>query len=87
MMWLKACTRCQGDLIEGMDLDGPVVQCLQCGRSGTRPRHDRALSRSQPARRRRTRPPVDSWMAQDMNAGDLGPMIGAQDAGGDAWAS
>ncbi|MBI2862470.1 MAG: hypothetical protein HYX89_06600 [Chloroflexi bacterium] len=31
MIWLKACHRCQGDFLEGVDSYGVYVACLQCG--------------------------------------------------------
>ncbi len=31
MFWLKACTRCGGDLAAGNDHYGQYVSCLQCG--------------------------------------------------------
>lgn len=78
MMWLKACIRCQGDLVEGFDFDGPVVQCLQCGRSVASPRQPR--SRMPAAPRRRSTP-------RGLTAGDLGPMMASHQAAPDAWAS
>ena len=32
MFWIKACTRCKGDLYEGTDIYGTYVCCLQCAR-------------------------------------------------------
>ena len=32
MYWLKACSKCGGDLYEGTDMFGPYVACLQCTR-------------------------------------------------------
>ena len=31
MMWLKACSRCAGDLLLQSDFYGSYVACLQCG--------------------------------------------------------
>ncbi len=31
MMWLKACSRCAGDLLLQSDFYGSYVGCLQCG--------------------------------------------------------
>lgn len=31
MYWLKACTRCGGDLHEEQDHYGEYVACIQCG--------------------------------------------------------
>lgn len=31
MFWLKACPRCHGDLIDGQDMYGSYIDCLQCG--------------------------------------------------------
>ena len=33
MVWPKACPHCHGDLIRDLDLDGPYVGCIQCGRA------------------------------------------------------
>jgi len=33
MLWPKACPHCHGDLIRDLDLDGPYVGCIQCGRA------------------------------------------------------
>jgi hypothetical protein len=33
MMWPKTCPRCHGDLVLEIDLDGPFVGCIQCGRT------------------------------------------------------
>jgi hypothetical protein len=33
MFWPKACPHCHGDLARDLDLDGPYVGCIQCGRS------------------------------------------------------
>jgi DNA-directed RNA polymerase subunit M/transcription elongation factor TFIIS len=30
-IYLKACPRCSGDLIETKDVDGDCRRCLQCG--------------------------------------------------------
>lgn len=80
MMWLKACTHCHGDLVEGYDFDGPVVQCLQCGRHGTSPRQTtRVRAHHTPTRRQRSAP-------RGFTVNDLGPMIG-NDTSGEAWAS
>ena len=32
MIWIKACPKCQGDLIASADIYGKYVSCLQCGR-------------------------------------------------------
>lgn len=32
MYWLKACSKCGGDLHEAQDQFGRYVACLQCGR-------------------------------------------------------
>lgn len=34
--WLRACTKCGGDLELSADLDGPYVACVQCGVELTR---------------------------------------------------
>lgn len=31
MMFLKACPKCEGDLLLGGDMYGRYVKCLQCG--------------------------------------------------------
>lgn len=31
MLWLKACPRCEGDLVLEEDMFGSFVSCLQCG--------------------------------------------------------
>ena len=31
MFWLKACPRCQGDLLGQSDSYGSYIACLQCG--------------------------------------------------------
>lgn len=31
MVWFKACSRCQGDLVTGADQYEPYVICVQCG--------------------------------------------------------
>ena len=31
MLYLKACPRCRGDIHYATDIDGPYLQCLQCG--------------------------------------------------------
>lgn len=31
MLYLKACPRCRGDVHYAVDIDGPFLQCLQCG--------------------------------------------------------
>ena len=31
MLYLKACPRCNGDVHFAADIDGPYLQCLQCG--------------------------------------------------------
>ena len=31
MLYFKACPRCRGDVRFAIDIDGPFVQCLQCG--------------------------------------------------------
>jgi len=30
MIWLRACPRCKGDLVEQSDWDGDELVCLQC---------------------------------------------------------
>ena len=35
MYWIKACTKCGGDLYESADQHGRYVACLQCGRYST----------------------------------------------------
>ena len=80
MMWLKACPRCQGDLFEGVDFDGPVVQCLQCGRSAASPSRARSHQSTSPRRARRS-------ARRGFTLGDLGPMIASQQESGEAWAS
>ena len=74
MMWLKACRRCHGDLVESIDFDGPVIQCLQCGRSAARPHQ--AATRNASGRR----PP-----ARGFTLGDLGPMVAGGPPAGDTW--
>ena len=74
MMWLKACRRCHGDLVESIDLDGPVVQCLQCGRSAARP-HQVAARNA--AVRRST--------GRGFTLADLGPMMASGPNSGDTW--
>lgn len=32
MMWLRACSKCGGDLFRDWDEQGPIISCLQCGR-------------------------------------------------------
>ena len=32
MMYLKACTKCSGDLTLGQDSYGAFLKCLQCGK-------------------------------------------------------
>jgi len=29
--WSKSCPRCRGDLVEGQDVSGFYIHCLQCG--------------------------------------------------------
>lgn len=81
MMWLKACRHCHGDLFETSDFDGPIVQCLQCGRSAPSQSQVRARSRSSvvPSRGRRRSP-------ASFTPADIGPMIAGQNDGADAWA-
>jgi hypothetical protein len=31
MIWLKACRRCKGDLVEQEDIYGRYIACLHCG--------------------------------------------------------
>ena len=31
MYWLKSCTRCGGDLYDGVDIYGRYTACTQCG--------------------------------------------------------
>ncbi len=31
MMFLKACSKCKGDMIQARDMYGDYVKCLQCG--------------------------------------------------------
>ena len=80
MMWLKACPRCQGDLFEGVDFDGPVVKCLQCGRSAAGPSQVRS-HQALPTRRAH-RPATRRFTLSD-----LGPMMASHQDGGEAWAS
>lgn len=77
MMWLKACSHCHGDLFETSDFDGPIVQCLQCGRSAPSPSQVRMRSRASvaPARRSRRRTP------RGFTPADIGPMIASQNDG------
>ncbi len=74
MMWLKACRRCHGDLVESIDFDGPVVQCLQCGRSAARPHQVPARN----ATGRRSAVRGFTW-------GDLGPMMAGGTSTGETW--
>lgn len=31
MIWYKKCRRCGGDLVQGSDLHGEYISCMQCG--------------------------------------------------------
>lgn len=31
MIWYKTCSRCGGDLVQGSDLHGDYISCMQCG--------------------------------------------------------
>ena len=55
MFWLKACTRCHGDLHEIDEVGYHYVSCLQCGRTLT-DAQDKALPRT--PRRAQVRPLV-----------------------------
>lgn len=57
MYWLKACTRCHGDLHEIVDVGDTYVSCIQCGKILTE-EQERALLRpqSRPVSELRPRP-------------------------------
>ena len=40
MLFLRACPRCRGDVVEQSDVYGPYYECLQCGWLRDRPKTD-----------------------------------------------
>lgn len=45
MLWLKACPRCQGDLLLQADTYGSYIACIQCGHT-LQPEQEKRLALS-----------------------------------------
>ena len=55
MFWLKACSRCGGDLFSDRDPYGAYISCMQCGRYMT---EDEETELKLPAPMRKAQPVV-----------------------------
>ena len=63
MLYLKACPRCRGDVRYAVDIEGPFLQCLQCGFAATSIDHDlvAAAKTREPATPARDQTALDVW--------------------------